>query len=222
MPPGLKGAIAALALATFTACTMSSAEKSRLIAYHDSGQYMKDIAAVDAEALQYLKERAPQVKKPAVVLDIDETSLSNWPELRANGIRFMAPGPCDRLPRGPCGLTAWQKMSAAKGIAPTVRLARAAQEAGVTVFFITGRHEALRAATAENLTRAGFRGWKELILRPGHSGTPSAADYKAPRRARIEEMGYTIIASIGDQQSDLSGGHAERTFKLPNPFYYLP
>jgi acid phosphatase len=28
-----------------------------------------------------------------------------------------------------------------------------------------------------------------------------------------------IIANMGDQASDLAGGHAEKTFKLPNPFY---
>jgi len=28
-----------------------------------------------------------------------------------------------------------------------------------------------------------------------------------------------IIANIGDQESDLAGGFAEKTFKLPNPFY---
>jgi len=27
---------------------------------------------------------------------------------------------------------------------------------------------------------------------------------------------------VGDQLSDLSGGHAERTFKVPNPFYFVP
>jgi hypothetical protein len=30
------------------------------------------------------------------------------------------------------------------------------------------------------------------------------------------------VANFGDQPSDLKGGHAERTFKLPNPNYYLP
>ena len=38
----------------------------------------------------------------------------------------------------------------------------------------------------------------------------------------IAERGYTIIFSMGDQDSDLAGGYAERTFKLPNPVYYLP
>ena len=39
---------------------------------------------------------------------------------------------------------------------------------------------------------------------------------------QLTEQGYTILLSIGDQQSDLDGGYAERTFKLPNPVYFLP
>jgi hypothetical protein len=27
---------------------------------------------------------------------------------------------------------------------------------------------------------------------------------------------------MGDQESDLRGGYAEKTFKLPNPVYFLP
>ena len=42
---------------------------------------------------------------------------------------------------------------------------------------------------------------------------------KAPLRAEIERAGYTIIANMGDQPSDLFGGHAEKMFLLPNPFY---
>jgi len=34
--------------------------------------------------------------------------------------------------------------------------------------------------------------------------------------------GYTIIANIGDQYSDLVGGYAEGEFKLPDPMYYIP
>jgi len=33
------------------------------------------------------------------------------------------------------------------------------------------------------------------------------------------DQGYAIVVNIGDQMSDLDGGFAERTFKLPNPFY---
>jgi hypothetical protein len=47
-------------------------------------------------------------------------------------------------------------------------------------------------------------------------------DFKAPERRKISEQGYTIVLSLGDQDSDLEGGYAERTFKLPNPVYFLP
>jgi len=30
------------------------------------------------------------------------------------------------------------------------------------------------------------------------------------------------VANFGDQYSDLSGGHAGKTYKIPNPMYYLP
>ena len=46
--------------------------------------------------------------------------------------------------------------------------------------------------------------------------------YKSGARAKIAEEGYTIIVNAGDQASDLAGGYAERAYKLPNPFYYIP
>jgi putative acid phosphatase of HAD superfamily subfamily IIIB len=46
--------------------------------------------------------------------------------------------------------------------------------------------------------------------------------YKSGTRAYIESQGYTIVADFGDQFSDLEGGFAQKTFKMPNPNYYLP
>ena len=46
--------------------------------------------------------------------------------------------------------------------------------------------------------------------------------YKSGTRAYIESQGYDIVANFGDQFSDLLGGFAEKTFKMPNPNYYLP
>jgi acid phosphatase len=36
----------------------------------------------------------------------------------------------------------------------------------VAIFFITGRHEAERAATEQNLKFAGYADWTELIMEP--------------------------------------------------------
>ena len=46
--------------------------------------------------------------------------------------------------------------------------------------------------------------------------------YKSGTRAYIESQGYEIVGDFGDQFSDLLGGFADKTFKMPNPNYYLP
>ncbi len=92
----------------------------------------------------------------------------------------------------------------------------------VAVFFITGRPESQQAATERNLGTAGYAGYARLFMVPDGAHFASAADFKAPIRAGIERQGYTIIANVGDQPSDLEGGHAERAFLLPNPFYRVP
>ncbi len=112
----------------------------------------------------------------------------------------------------------------APALTATLELFKAAKSKGIAVFFITGRNgdDETRAATEKNLRLAGYEGWTGFIMRPAGSHTPSAADYKAPERAKIAARGFTIIANIGDQRSDLDGGYAERTFRVPNPFYFIP
>jgi predicted secreted acid phosphatase len=189
-------------------------------AYVDSGRYAADCAAVAAKAREYLDRRARQVSKPAAVFDIDETSLSNWPAYRVNGWGRVTAGPCD-LEKGPCGLRAFQATGQSKAIPSTLELVRHARALGVAVFFITGRPPELREATERNLRAEGYE-WDGLVLLPAGASFKSAADFKAPERRKLEEQGYTVLLSIGDQQSDLAGGYAERTFKLPNPVYFLP
>jgi acid phosphatase len=61
-----------------------------------------------------------------------------------------------------------------------------------------------------------------VVIEPAGVHFESAVDFKAAERRKLAEQGYTILLSVGDRQSDLDGGHAERTFKLPNPVYFLP
>jgi acid phosphatase len=187
--------------------------------YIDSGRYDRDVAKVVAAARAWLEKRARTAVKPAIVLDIDETSLNNWPALRINSWTRINDGPCD-LQKAPCGYRAWQAMAQAKAIPPTLALARRARELGVEIFFITGRPERLRAATEKNLREQGYE-WKAVVFRPENPGTETVVDYKSSERKKITEQGYTIILNLGDQESDLKGGFAERTFKLPNPVYFV-
>jgi acid phosphatase len=196
--------------------------KARATAYHDSGAYEHDLAAVAAAAQAWLTQHAADAPHPAVVLDIDETSLSNWTEIKANDYGFIREGPCDALPRGPCGWIAWEQRAEAPAIAPTLALYRAAAALHVPVFFITGRHERERNDTERNLRRAGYMGWQALEMEPDTMHVASAADFKSVARAEIEQSGYTIVVNMGDQPSDLAGGYAEKTFLLPDPFYRVP
>jgi predicted secreted acid phosphatase len=106
-------------------------------------------------------------------------------------------------------------------LAPTLELAKRADVLHVAVFFITGRPPELREATERNLRQEGYNP-AGVVLQPPGVTFKSAVDFKAPERRKIAEQGYTIILSMGDQESDLLGGYAERTFKLPNPVYFLP
>jgi predicted secreted acid phosphatase len=195
--------------------------KQNLLRYHASGAYARDLAAVAGEAARYLEQVDTAGERAAIVLDIDETSLSNWPYLVANDIGRIMHGPCD-LPEGPCGWVPWAEMADAAPIDPTLALARFAQARGMALFLITGRPESQRSATVRNLRAAGYPEWAGLYMEPDGATFASAADFKAPKRREIVEQGYTIVLNMGDQLSDLEGGYAERTFKLPNPFYWIP
>jgi predicted secreted acid phosphatase len=133
-------------------------------------------------------------------------------------------GECSSLPQEPCGDQAWELSAKAAAIFPPLELFKVARAKGIAVFFITGRNgdDKTRAATEQNLYAVGYEGWVELVMRPAGSHSASAADYKAPERAKIAARGFTILANIGDQKSELDGGCAERTFRVPNPFYYIP
>ena len=89
------------------------------------------------------------------------------------------------------------------------------------MFFVTGRPEAQRDVTVQNLTREGYKDWDGLSLKPA-APAMTTVQYKSGARAAIEQQGFRIIANVGDQYSDLAGGHADRAFKIPNPFYFLP
>ena len=144
--------------------------------YIRSGRYDKDVAKVIVAARAWLEERAKTAVKPAIVLDIDETSLSNWPAYRAHGWGRVVNGGCD-LQQGPCGLRAFQALGQSKAIPATLALARRARELGVAVFFISARPPNLRQATERNLREQGYQ-WTGLIL------LPEARILRAPRTSR--------------------------------------
>jgi predicted secreted acid phosphatase len=196
--------------------------KKQLLAYQVAA-YGEDISLVIADALAYVERRAEQVKLPAVVLDIDETSLTNWENIQDNNFGFIKGGPCPQQPHLACGFDDWILKASAPAIEPTRTFFNAIRARNIAVFFITGRRDSQRDATLLNLDHAGYQGWTKLVTRPDSDSNASIVPFKSGERAKIQAAGYTIIANIGDQESDLTPRAPDDycPFKLPNPFYFI-
>lgn len=191
--------------------------KHALIQYHDSGEYENDQTKIIDQAMTYLKkrlavhEKKKNNKKLAIVLDIDETALSNYRDM----VTLNFGGGIDEI-------IAAENKGTDSVIPSTLMLYRYAKANHVAVFFITGRTENSRQSTETNLNRAGFQNWDGLILKPDNYKEKTPSIYKTQARVALENQGYDIVLNIGDQQSDLVGKHADKTFKLPNPYYVIP
>jgi predicted secreted acid phosphatase len=196
--------------------------KTAALTYHDSGAYDHDLAVVASVASRWLEKRARSVTRPALVLDIDETALSNWEVIKLDDFGRPIGGPCVPESGAPCGWAAWDQLGRDPAIAPTLQVFQLARTLNIKVFFITGRPESQRKATERNLAEVGYKGYQKLYMMPDGTHFASAADFKAPVRDEIEKAGFIIVANIGDQPSDLRGDHAEKVFLLPNPFYRVP
>jgi len=211
--------VAAVAAAALLPLAAGAAEppnlapaKARVTAYYASGAWDRDVRARLAAARAYVDARVRAgARKPAVVLDIDDTSLSDYGYEKAHDYGYDARSydadvNAERFP----------------AIAPTLAFVRHVEAEHVAVFFVTGRRAPELRVTHLNLVRAGYPPYAGLFLRPVSDHTGSVIPFKSHARAEIQGRGYTVLESIGDQWSDLRGGHAERTTKLPNPMYLIP
>ncbi|MEV5515981.1 HAD family acid phosphatase [Streptomyces flaveolus] len=181
---------AALTVAVTPADAAPATTTGTAAAAADYATWQRDCRAVMDQALPYLKERiagAAPGEKQAIVLDIDNTSLET-------DFGFSYPQPANR---------------------PVLEAARYAQEHGVALFFVTARPGIIGAPTEWNLDHAGYES-SGLYVRGFLDLFRNVAEYKTAQRAHIESKGYTIIANIGNTPTDLSGGHAEKAFKLPD------
>ncbi|HWT67390.1 MAG TPA: HAD family acid phosphatase [Terracidiphilus sp.] len=193
--------------------------KQRLEQYHACtcacGCYARDLDRQADRTIAYLRNRAmhnPRHQRLALVLDIDETTLSNYDEMQKAGFAY-----------DPKTWDAWVASEQAPAIAGTLRLFHEAQKLGVSVFFLTGRPDTQRAATEQNLRAQGFDGFAKLLMREPTELKTATIAFKSGQRAQIVGEGYTLAVSVGDQWSDLRGTpQAEYSVKYPNPYYFIP
>lgn len=193
--------------------------KNELREYHDCtctcGCYAHDLDTQADRAIAFLRQRAARrssTEKLAVILDVDETMLSNYEHLLDSDFGYVAND-----------FTAWVQTAKAPAIPGTLRLYNESQRLGISIFIITGRPESQRAVTEQDLREHGYDGWQQLAMRPDVHGVETIGHFKATVRGQIAAKGYTLALSVGDQWSDLRGKpEAEFSVKYPDPYDIIP
>ena len=188
-----------------------------------NGSWAKETDGVGRAVRSYLARQGTahdsHAKKKVLLLDVDDTSLVTYDYEISTSFVY-----------NPATNAQFVNAAVFPKVPGTQRTARYAAGHGYTVIYLTGRPEAQRAGTLRNLQRQGFPvSNATLYLKDAgaaylSSCAPSCSTVqtKSLTRRYIESKGYRITANVGDQYSDLKGGYAKRTFKLPNPMYYLP
>jgi len=208
--------------------------------FSDDSNYAREARGVASDGTRYLAHAHPaRHKTKAIILDVDDTTLATWNYEVFSNWAYNPATNADYVNN--------QRFPAVPGM---VSMVTAAEREGYAIFYLTGRPTTQEPATLGNLTAdnvgvdAGYP--KPTTLRDGEDGLftkpdvavypdylkqACAADpagkcttihYKSATRAHIESLGYDIVGNFGDQYSDLKGGFADKTFKLPNPNYFLP
>ena len=128
-------------------------------------------------------------KKPAVVLDLDETVVDNSPYEAKSILTGMS---------YPDGWDEWCKLAIAKAVPGVQEFLKAADGMGVEIFYISNRREHLKKSTIQNLKKLNLPNADSahVLLRTGTSS-------KDARRKKVEKD-HAILLLIGDNLLDLS------------------
>jgi predicted secreted acid phosphatase len=203
--------LAALLLLTATA---APADTNRVTNTPDQlramkASYEKEIARRYGEATRTLDAQLRRhPKRPTVVMDIDETTLSNWNCFDAVDFNLSALATC-----------VVEGKSVAFPAAKTfIKHARAKH---VAIAFITGTPQAACRLRERNLIAQGIKKPFTITCRPASDTRATVTPYKSAARKALVKKGATIVLNIGDQQSDLDGGYANKVQHLNNPIYII-
>jgi predicted secreted acid phosphatase len=209
---------------------------TKLHQFSENSAYAREVKGIARHAGNYLARTHEHTAGKAILFDVDDTTLNTYSyEIYSNFVYNP-------------GTNAYFVNAGSASIFPAVpgmvRLEKKAEAHGYTVFFLTGRPLAQKDGTVANLKDAGYdvdpanlylkdasaatEPWLKDCVVPDPTSTTgtkficTTIQYKSMTRQHIESLGYEIVANFGDQFSDLKGGFADRTYKIPNPMYYLP
>jgi predicted secreted acid phosphatase len=210
--------------------------------------YAQEASRVAAEGSHWLAARAnahfSKSGKKAIVLDVDDTTLatynyeifSNWAFNGGTNATYVIGQLFPAVP----GMVDMVTQAAKEGYAIIWLTGRPASQEAATLGNLTSDGVGVDAgypAPTPLPTATQGGGSDGIFTKPAvadyppylkfcNTPTPTTScntdEYKSATRQYIESLGYEIVANFGDQYSDFSGGFEDRTFKMPNPSYFLP
>jgi predicted secreted acid phosphatase len=214
--------------------------------FGEDSNYAKEASFVAKVGGLWLDAKARSQRKSdtkAIVLDVDDTTLATWNyEIFSNwAFNFNTNQDfvlAQRFPAVP-GMVDMVNKAAAEGYKIFFLTGRGQAQETATLGNLTKDGIGVDAgyptpSTLSNgedglFTKPAVGSYPDYLNKPEFCGPSIAAGascptvlYKTGVRAHIEDLGYDIVGNFGDQFSDLEGGHADKTFKLPNPNYFLP
>jgi hypothetical protein len=147
-------------------------------------QWLKDVNKVMRGSGAYLRERAESGDTGlAINLDIDNSSVASYYDGDQAGA----------IPR-------------------ILKLATVAQGLGIALVFNTGRSNAQRERTVNQLADAGYDVAALCMRRKGET----IRHGKQRCRDRFIANGYTLVANVGNNPTDFTGDGYEKAYRLPN------
>lgn len=183
--------------------------KSAVQKYYEEGQFDQESERIIDEAIRSI-DKMKLTNKSAVVFDIDETALSNYNITKETGFGFI-----------PKLWDEWQLKGIAEALPQTKRFYDYLISKNVHIIFLTGREAFVLESTRRNLIEKGFVKFDTLIVRSAGESKIPAGEFKSRKREELTKNGYDIIACIGDQESDFTGGNTGYKIKLPNYIYFI-
>lgn len=147
-------------------------------------QWVKDVNKAMRGSGAYLRERtAAGDAGLAINFDIDNSSIASYYDGDEAGA----------IPR-------------------ILKFATVAQDLGVALVFNTGRSNAQRQRTVDQLASAGYDAAALCMRRQGET-IPHG---KQRCRDRFAAQGWTLIANVGNNPTDFTGDGYEKAYTLPN------
>lgn len=206
-----------LGLLAYHGSVLAETVDARQLNDYYAQDYDHDVRRIVDQATQYLNQRfatasEAQRSKMAVVFDIDDTLLWRYPYKKSIQFGYE-----------PKQFEAHQ-IKATDPLVPHIQsLYQTALRHHLNIFIITAGCQSVIPAEANNLRRDGIDGWQAIYAKPDavcHDPALTSLAFKTAKRKNLEQQGYDIVLSIGDQTTDL-GAYCDKGFKLPNPMYVV-